>query len=61
MFTGSMEKMKKAIWQIRENMSWLRSINSSEDVGVAYTVQQTGRGLKARIKFDACPILFNQE
>lgn len=61
MFTGSVERMKRAIWQLRESMSWLRSIQGVDDVATAYTVQQVGRGLKFRIKFEPCPILFNQE
>lgn len=61
MFTGSVERMKRAIWQLRESMSWLRSIHGIDDVATAYTVQQIGRGLKLRIKFEPCPILFNQE
>lgn len=61
MFTGSIEKMKKAIWQVRETLSWVRSIQGMDDVGTAYTVQQVGKGFKARIQFEACVILFNAE
>ena len=61
MFTGSIERMKKAIWQVRETLSWVRSIPGMDDVGTAYTVQQVGKGFKAKIQFEACIILFNAE
>lgn len=61
MFTGSIERMKKAIWQVRETLGWLRSIQGMDDVGTAYTVQQIGKGFKTKIHFEACVILFNAE
>lgn len=61
MFTGSMDRMKRAIWTLREEMGWVRSIPGLDDVATAYVVQQIGKGLKLKIKFEPCPILFNQE
>ena len=61
MFTGSMDRMKRAIWTLREEMGWVRSIPGLDDVASAYVVQQIGKGLKLKIKFEPCPILFNQE
>lgn len=60
-FTGSISKVKKAIWNLREEMPFLRHIESVDDCGVAYTVTQIGVGIKTRIKFEPCLILFNQE
>jgi len=60
MFTAPMERMKKAVWTVREELAWTRHIEGVDDVGVAYTVQQVTRGLKTRIKFEPCTILFNE-